>query len=39
VELQNEEAFLAEIADWLTALVPPSILYVLDDDDITTSAF
>jgi hypothetical protein len=34
VELQNEEAFLADIADWLTALVPPSILYILDDDDI-----
>jgi hypothetical protein len=39
VELQNEEAFLADIADWPRALVPPSLSYILDDDDITTSAF
>lgn len=37
VELQNEEAFLADIADWLGALVPPSLSsYILDNDNSNT---
>ena len=37
VELQNEEAFLAAIADWLCALVPPSLSsYILDNDNSNT---